>query len=75
MTPEEKKEFEEMKRTIQSLKSAAGFDPLIAQAIIDVVGNMNLNDLNDVQISGVSDDEVLKYYSTGGYWRNEADAV
>lgn len=72
MTPEERREFEDMKKRladIEELKSVT-----LAQAITNLITvPTQLADLDDVDPSGVSNQQVLKYNSASSKWEPADD--
>ena len=84
MTPEERREFDELKRVVDTLVRVENV-PFIEniKRRIDISGtvrlainNTNLNDLNDVDITSVSNGEVLKWTTSGtDRWINAADNI
>ena len=79
MTPEERIEFNQMKATLQNLQrveDVAFVENIkrrldIAGDINTAVGNTTLNDLADVDTTGVSNGQVIKY--NNGTWENDSD--
>lgn len=60
---------------IRSLHNPAQYNPEVISALITVIGNINLNDLNDVDTSGVSNGQVIKYNSSTQKWENDDDDI
>ena len=81
MTPEERIEFNQMKATLHNLQRVE--DVAFIENIkrrLDVAGDValavsrtTLNDLADVDTSGVSDGQVIKYTSSTQTWENAND--
>lgn len=84
MTPQEKKEFEELKRTVLALRSVTDV-PFIEsmRRRLDVdsavrlgINRASINDFLDVEITSPSNGQVLKYTTTGvDRWVNGTDNV
>ena len=85
MTPEERNEFNQMKATLQNLqrvedvafieniKRRIGVDGTITAMIDGKLALVEINDLADVDTSGVSDGQVIKYNSSTETWENAND--
>jgi hypothetical protein len=78
MTPDERKEFNDLKELVRSMLLAENvqFIKALERRLDFVSSNIRLNDLLDVDISSVSDGQVLKYTTTGtDRWVNGTDNV
>lgn len=84
MTPQEKLEFEELKRVVKNLQNVT--DPAFTSNIIrriDIdnavttrLGKSSINDLGDVDITSISNGQVLKYTTAGtARWINDTDNI
>ena len=79
MTPEERIEFDQMKTTLQNIQRVedVGFIENIKRRldvqsdIVREIALIELNNLADVDTSGVSNGQVIKYNS--GTWENAND--
>lgn len=83
MTPQEKREFDEMKEIVKNLKAVTdvGFIESIKRRL-DINGEVrlalnqtNIGDLGDVDTTGVSNGQVLKYDSGDNNWQPANDNV
>lgn len=77
MTPEEKNRFEKLEQLVQSLLRAENvsfIESIKRRLDIDVkIANIRLNDLVDVDTTGVSNGQVIKYTSSTALWENAND--
>lgn len=71
MNPEIQEKLNQLERQIQDLNnfrsqffSAAEIDPQIARTILKIAGGLNLTDLKNVNDSGITDGQLLKYNSS-----------
>jgi len=76
MSPEQLQQFEEMKRTIEHLRTVTDVS-FIAELKrrLNVVApqDIRLSDLFDVDTGGVTDQQVIKYNITTQIWENAND--
>lgn len=68
-----KMEVEKLKMEVASMQSASTVNPQVYKMILDIIGNLGLNNLSDVNISSPSSNQVLKY--NGTVWYNGTDEV
>ena len=79
MSPEQRLEWQEMKKKLEALRRVednAFIENMfrrLEQRIDEKLAAINLTDLNDVDTSGVSNNQVIKYNSTSGVWENAND--
>lgn len=79
MTPEDRLQFDEMKRTLEAIKRLedVAFIENIKRRIDDTIDEkiaaVELNDLADVDTSGVTNGQVIKYNNSNQTWENAAD--
>lgn len=77
MTPQEKQQFEEMKQTLQRIdngfRNLSQIDPQYLASILAIAKTLKINDLNDVDTTGVNNGEVLKYVSSSETWEPAPD--
>lgn len=83
LSPQEKREFEEMKKTIKNLREVT--DVAFIESIkrrLDINGlvrlalnQTNIGDLADVDTTGVSNGQVLKYDSGDDNWQPANDNI
>lgn len=77
MTPQDRLEFEEMKRTVANLKAVTDLafienmkrrldvQGIAERAAVVAIGNASINDLIDVDAAGATNGQVLKFTTTG----------
>lgn len=77
MSPEDRREFEELKQTvrnlkmvedvafIESMKRRIDVAAIANAAAVQAIGNASINDLLDVDVPSPSNGQVLKYTTTG----------
>lgn len=84
MTPQEKRDFDEMKATLQSLVRVENVPFIenikrrldVEATVNNAVGALTLNDLGDVDVPAPTNGQVLKYTTTGvDRWIAGADNV
>lgn len=75
MTPEEKTRFENLEKLVQSLYRVENteFAKNIARRI--TFPPVSLSDLSDVDTTGVTDGQVIKYVASTGIWENANDEI
>lgn len=80
MNPQVEQQLMEMQLQIDELKafkrawfSAAEVDPQVARTVTKIVGGITLNELNDVDTSGVTNGQVIKYNDSTEIWENAND--
>lgn len=78
MNPELEKRLADMQQQIDELNrfyrswfSSGEVDPQIKKTVTKIVGGISINDLSDVDTTGVVNGEVLKY--NNGTWEPAAD--
>lgn len=73
MTPQERKEFEELKKLVASLERVehVAFIKALERRLNFVSGTLALDDLSDVSTGGASNGQVLKF--NGSSWAPGAD--
>lgn len=81
MTPEERQQFEEMQRTLRQLlavEDVAFIENIkrrldVSGLVSNAISQTELNDLADVDTTGVSNGQVIKYTSATSTWENAND--
>jgi len=75
MSPEERKQFNDMKRKIEQIERVehVPFIKNLERRLNFVSGDITLNDLSDVDTSGVTNGQVIKYNSSNETWENDND--
>lgn len=81
MTPQDRLEFERMKADLEQLKSVSSVSFIenmkrqldITSLISDAIGRVKLNQLADVDTSGVTNGQVIKYNDSNETWENAND--
>ena len=75
-----KKDVADLQNQLRTFQTLAQLDPAIQRTIKLIaavaISEASINDLSDVDISGVADGEVLKYTTSGtDRWINDNDLV
>lgn len=85
MSPEDRREFEELKKTVRNLKMVQDVDFIESikrrlrvnedvESMVDTkIAAIELNDLADVNTTGVSNGQVIKYNSSNSTWEDAND--
>lgn len=65
--------IEQLENKFKQFENAAQLDPQIVRTMREVIGGINLEDLDNVNISSPTSGQVLKY--NGTEWINDTDEV
>ena len=67
-------QVQELQQQSQALRNPAQYDPILTAALIDVVfNNVTLNDLSDVDDTGITNGQLLKFNSSSGNYEPAND--
>ena len=81
MTPQERQELAELKLQVKNLQEVIDVSFIenikrrldLTSEISDAIGRVNLTQLADVDTTGVTNGQVIKYNSTNQTWENAND--